>query len=118
MAERRRRILHKPLPAGSVQAGDTPDATLSLLPYEVVEEWGAEPATEEWSEWRIVASEQDDDPTYYPEWWFGIMRDIKALHPHRRRTTTFERRLLRRWVDAEHGPMVEVVRTETRTERV
>lgn len=116
MAERQRRIIPGPLTADIAREGD--DVTLSLLPYEVVEEWGAEPANEEWSDWRIVATEQDDDPTYYPEWWFGVMQDIKALHPHRRVTTTYERRLVRRWVDAEHGPMAEVLAVETRTERV
>lgn len=116
MAERQRRIIPGPLEAVPVRVGDEVPPSFALA-FEMVEEWKLEPPVEEWSEWRVVSSEQDEDPSYYPEWHFGVMRDIKAMHPHRRRTTTFERRLVRRWVDAEHGPMAETVDMQTRSER-
>ena len=122
MAERQRRIVPHAVEAQAHRLGDGEVPPTFDLAFEVVEEWKPESPVEEWTEWRYVSSEQDEDPTYYPEYdphrgnIFHV--PIKAIHPHRRSTTTFERRLVRRWVDAEHGPMAEVVDVQTRTERV
>lgn len=116
MAERVKRVVFDGIQAGFLTGDETPQ-----LP-EVVEEWKAEEPTEEWTDWRRVSEKEDADATYYPEYKNNgtLFRTptIKANHPVRRRTVTDERRLIRRWVDPEQGPMAQVVDVETRTERL
>ena len=116
MAERVKRVVLHDLEARPLTGDELPQVA------EVIEEWKAEEPTEEWTDWRVVSSVMDADPTYYPEYKkdgsFFRTPTVKAFHPSRRRTITEERRLVRRWVDPETGPMAQVVEQQVRTTRV
>lgn len=118
MVEIQRRIISQPAEAGYV----SDDAFPAEPDWDVVDEWKPEPATEQWSDWEPVESTDDEHPTYYAEHNRdgGLFRapTLRALNPHIRRTAWFERKLIRRWVDPEHGPMAEVVKVDRRSERV
>lgn len=116
-AEKRLRVvLDEPLALVTVH---DPIAATSPMGWHYEEEWVPRESTEEWTEWRHVSTVEDRDPTYFA----GDLRafrlgGIAMRHtPHRVSTVTSERKLIRRWVDREKGPMAEVVDTETRRSR-
>lgn len=105
-------------PAGEWGEGDDPPTF--VIPAVEVEEWVPEPPELRWTEWRIVDTPEDEDPTYYPTFeprrpW--LFPKIVGLHPVRRTRTTWERQQIEYWVDRERGPMARVVHTETRVTR-
>lgn len=118
MAQRRRRIVPRDLTASLTSQ----DATLTPEPaYDVVEEWVPEPVREYWTPWERVEEVIDEDPTYSVEYDYRRATlfhvPIRSINPRRKKTVTYARKLIRRWVDVEDGPMAEVVRTETHQER-
>lgn len=117
MPDRIRRVRWSgPVEAGPVEPGEEPVLDTRL---EIVEEWRAEPPVEEWTAWAPVGTVEDRDPTYYATHNSdgGPFRTptLRALEPIRQVRTVWERRLVRRWVDPDRGPLAEVVRTETAT---
>jgi hypothetical protein len=85
--------------------------------YDVIEEWVPEDLGTFWTAWREVDRHVADDPTYYPQYGRrdGFHIPIRALHPHRKTTITYERKLIHRWVDRTNGLMARTADVEYRT---
>lgn len=117
MAEHRRRIVPREVQAGLLSEDDPP----LELDLDVTQEWVPEESTETWTDWEQVDVKVDEDPTYTAEYDYrraSIFHvPLKAMHPHRKKTVTWERKLIRRWVDPKLGPMAKVVDTEHRMDR-
>ncbi len=88
--------------------GPDGEPLMMMLEVDEVEEWAPESPERRWTEWRIVDTHEDEDPTYYPSY-------DPRLHPVHRTRTTWERQLLECWVDREQGSMARLVETERRT---
>lgn len=113
MGERTKRVVPTGVEAGILEPGAPP----ALTNYEVVEEWREESPTQEWTDWSPWEMEQEKTGALVPLYdreKATLFRPapLAKMVPEVKITMTRERRLVRRWVDRERGPMAEIVDRE------
>lgn len=109
----RKRIVPRLTRAGYMHTDDAP-----VLSYDVVEEWVPVEPFDEWTDWYVVEVVEDKDPTYYPQYKrVSVFRvAIKSMVPWRHVKVTWERKLLRWWVDPQDGPMGQIIDIQRKQE--